>query len=68
MCLENIHDFGHSKERAPTMSTNGIISEHSPQFVPMHQASEKSQNYQTGFVMPSRNPGTTTPTLNDEMN
>ncbi|KAL8542444.1 hypothetical protein ACS0TY_003347 [Phlomoides rotata] len=32
----NIHDFGHLKERAPTMFADGIISEHSPQFVPLH--------------------------------
>ncbi|KAL8519268.1 hypothetical protein ACS0TY_010273 [Phlomoides rotata] len=50
------------KGAAPTMFEDGTISEHSPQFVPLHQVSEKSQNYQTGFVMPSRNPGTTTPT------
>ncbi|KAL8531597.1 hypothetical protein ACS0TY_008263 [Phlomoides rotata] len=68
MCLENIHDFMHLKERAPMMSAYGIILEHSPRFVPLHQASGKSQNYQTGFVMPSKNPSTTTPTLNEEMN
>ncbi|KAL8457357.1 hypothetical protein ACS0TY_035279 [Phlomoides rotata] len=65
---KNTHDFGHSKERAPTMSADGTISEHSPQFVPLNQASGKSRNYQTRFVMPSRNPGTTTPTKNEEMN
>ncbi|KAL8531126.1 hypothetical protein ACS0TY_007949 [Phlomoides rotata] len=62
MYLENTHDFGHSKERPPTMTTNGTISEHSSQSVPLHQVSKRSQNYQTRFVMPSRNPGTTTPT------
>ncbi|KAL8513218.1 hypothetical protein ACS0TY_019429 [Phlomoides rotata] len=50
------------KGAAPTMSAYGMISEHSPQFVPLHQVSEKSRNYQTGFVMPSRNPDTITPT------
>ncbi|KAL8510072.1 hypothetical protein ACS0TY_017050 [Phlomoides rotata] len=30
MCLENIHDFGHLKERTPTMFADGTISEHSP--------------------------------------
>ncbi|KAL8517709.1 hypothetical protein ACS0TY_015806 [Phlomoides rotata] len=43
-------------------STDGTSLEHSPQSVPLHQVSEKSQNYQTGFVMPFKNPGTITPT------
>ncbi|KAL8538490.1 hypothetical protein ACS0TY_000481 [Phlomoides rotata] len=60
MCLENIHDFGHSKERPPTMSEDGTISEHLPQSVSWHQVSRRSRNYQTEFIMPSRNPGTTT--------
>ncbi|KAL8477469.1 hypothetical protein ACS0TY_029673 [Phlomoides rotata] len=30
------------------MSADGTISEHSPQFVPLHQASGKSRNYQIG--------------------
>ncbi|KAL8515444.1 hypothetical protein ACS0TY_014223 [Phlomoides rotata] len=50
MCLENIYDFGHLKERAPTISADGTILEHSPQFVPLHQASRKSQNYQVGIL------------------
>ncbi|KAL8508699.1 hypothetical protein ACS0TY_019088 [Phlomoides rotata] len=62
MYLEKIHDFGHSEERPPTMSVDGTISEHSPQSIPWHQVSKRSQNYQTGFLMPSRNTGTTTPT------
>ncbi|KAL8504364.1 hypothetical protein ACS0TY_022911 [Phlomoides rotata] len=62
MCLENIHDFGHSEEQPPTMSAYGTILEHSPQSVPWHQVSRRSRNYQTGFVMLSRNLGTTTPT------
>ncbi|KAL8502816.1 hypothetical protein ACS0TY_021805 [Phlomoides rotata] len=50
MCLENIHDFGHLKERAPIMFADGIILEHSPQFVLLHQASEKSRNFQIGCL------------------
>ncbi|KAL8535082.1 hypothetical protein ACS0TY_010921 [Phlomoides rotata] len=48
MCLENIHDFGQLKERAPMMFEDGTISEHLPQFVPLHQASRKSPNFRTG--------------------
>ncbi|KAL8549403.1 hypothetical protein ACS0TY_008294 [Phlomoides rotata] len=53
-CLENIHEFGHSNEWAPTMSVDGIISEHSLQLVLLHQASGKSHNYQTGFRLDQR--------------
>ncbi|KAL8516239.1 hypothetical protein ACS0TY_014776 [Phlomoides rotata] len=49
MCLENIHDSGHSEERPLTKSADGMISEHSPQSVPWHQISKKSANYQTGW-------------------
>ncbi|KAL8514294.1 hypothetical protein ACS0TY_013417 [Phlomoides rotata] len=59
---QNIHDYGHSEERPLTMSADGTISEHSPQSIPWHQISKRSANYQTRFVMPSRNPSTTTPT------
>ncbi|KAL8483416.1 hypothetical protein ACS0TY_026207 [Phlomoides rotata] len=51
MCLENIHDFGHLKERALTMFADGTILEHSPQFVPLHQTFGKSWNLQTGCKM-----------------
>ncbi|KAL8465214.1 hypothetical protein ACS0TY_034641 [Phlomoides rotata] len=49
MCLENIHDFGHSEEQPPTISVDCRISEHSPQSVPWHQVSRRSRNYQTGL-------------------
>ncbi|KAL8501305.1 hypothetical protein ACS0TY_020739 [Phlomoides rotata] len=48
MYLENIHDFGHSKERAPSIFIDGTDLEHSPQFVLLHQVSGKSQNFQIG--------------------
>ncbi|KAL8507609.1 hypothetical protein ACS0TY_018227 [Phlomoides rotata] len=48
MCLENIHDFGYLKERTPSRFADGMDSEHSPQFVPLHQFSRKSRNFQTG--------------------
>ncbi|KAL8484138.1 hypothetical protein ACS0TY_026727 [Phlomoides rotata] len=48
MCRESIHDFGHSKERIPLMFAYSTDLEHSPQFVLLHQVSEKSRNFQTG--------------------
>ncbi|KAL8542479.1 hypothetical protein ACS0TY_003369 [Phlomoides rotata] len=61
MCLENIHVCGHLKEPTQILSTGGTSSEPLPQYEQLHQDFEKSQNYQTGSVMPSKNHGTTTP-------
>ncbi|KAL8534461.1 hypothetical protein ACS0TY_010466 [Phlomoides rotata] len=54
MYLVNIRDFGHSNEQIPFMLTDGTSLEHSPQSVLLHQDSEKSQNYQNGFIMQSK--------------
>ncbi|KAL8488809.1 hypothetical protein ACS0TY_024934 [Phlomoides rotata] len=48
MCLESIHDFGYSKDRTSSMFVDGTDLEHSPQFVLLHQVSEKFQNFQIG--------------------
>ncbi|KAL8501895.1 hypothetical protein ACS0TY_021132 [Phlomoides rotata] len=47
--LENIHDYGHSKELAQLTSTGGTSSEPSPQYEQLHQDFERSRNYQTEF-------------------
>ncbi|KAL8539921.1 hypothetical protein ACS0TY_001504 [Phlomoides rotata] len=57
MYLVNICDFGHSNEQIPLMLTNGTSLEHSPQFVLLHQDSERSQNYHNGFLMKSTSLG-----------
>ncbi|KAL8512645.1 hypothetical protein ACS0TY_018946 [Phlomoides rotata] len=49
MCLENIHYFGHLKERTPSRFANGMDQEHLPQFLVLHQASGKSWNFQIGI-------------------
>ncbi|KAL8485048.1 hypothetical protein ACS0TY_027376 [Phlomoides rotata] len=61
MRLENIHDCGHLEEPTRIPSTGGTSSEPLPQYKQLHQDFERSQNYQTGFVMPSKNPGIITP-------
>ncbi|KAL8528062.1 hypothetical protein ACS0TY_005761 [Phlomoides rotata] len=61
MCSENTQGYGHSKERAPIMSADGTILEHLSRYAPSHQVSEKSQDYQTGWLMQSKNLGVTTP-------
>ncbi|KAL8555349.1 hypothetical protein ACS0TY_003237 [Phlomoides rotata] len=61
MCLENIHDSGHSKEPTRLPSIDGTSLEPSPQYEQLHQNFERSQNYQIGVLMPSMNPGIITP-------
>ncbi|KAL8483419.1 hypothetical protein ACS0TY_026210 [Phlomoides rotata] len=51
-----------SKGAHPKPLTGGTSSEPLPQYEQLHQDFKKSQNYQTGSVMPSKNHGTTTPT------
>ncbi|KAL8462698.1 hypothetical protein ACS0TY_033643 [Phlomoides rotata] len=53
MYLVNIRDFRHLKEQIPLMLTDGTSLEHSPQSVLLHQDSERSQNYQNGFLIQS---------------
>ncbi|KAL8469171.1 hypothetical protein ACS0TY_032120 [Phlomoides rotata] len=48
MCLENIHDFGHLKEHTPSRFADGMDSEHSSQFILLHQAFGKSRKFQIG--------------------
>ncbi|KAL8541337.1 hypothetical protein ACS0TY_002548 [Phlomoides rotata] len=56
MYLENIHDFGLSKEETPMMFADGTCLEPSPQSILLHHISGKSHNYQSGVLMQSMNP------------
>ncbi|KAL8553346.1 hypothetical protein ACS0TY_001863 [Phlomoides rotata] len=68
MCLENIHDFGHSKEQIPLMFADGTHLELSPESVLLHQVSEKSQNYHIRFLMQSTSLGIITHILKEVKN